>query len=100
MIYIAKINWIKPENGGRKSPIPFNTDRYAPRIVLDQNIGNWSLVVNNFTFLDNFVTLAEINYLNRDNAPNNLYVGCKFELYEGAKKVATGLITDIKDENS
>ena len=48
MEYIAEINWLKPEEGGRKNIIPFNTDKYAPQIRFDGLQGNWSVVVCNY----------------------------------------------------
>ena len=92
MEYIAKINWIKPTEGGRTGNIPFNTEKYAPRIKVQTNQENWSLIVNNFKKVDNFTTLAKVHYLNIEKAPKNLFVGLNFELYEGPKKVARGII--------
>lgn len=90
MKYIAQINWIKPEDGGRIGCIPFNTDKYAPQIRFKGNEGNWSLVVDNYERIDNSTTLAKVYYLNSKRAPNNLFVGLDFDLYEGFKKVAFG----------
>lgn len=35
--------------------------------------------------------MVEIKYLS-DEAPNNLFIGVEFELYEGPKMVARGII--------
>lgn len=92
MEYIAKIDWIKPTEGGRIGDIPFNTEKYGPQIKVRTNQENWSLIVNNFKKIDNFTTLAKVHYLNIEKAPENLFVGLNFELYEGPKKVARGII--------
>ena len=95
MEYIAEITWLKPEDGGRKNYIPSNTNKYGPQIKFDGLQGSWSLIVCNYQKLEEFKTLARIHYLNKKDAPNNLKIGLEFELYEGIKKVAYGIIKEI-----
>ena len=96
---MAKIQWLKAEQGGRKT-LP-SGDKYAPiiRITkptlkpkpwLDTN-GAWSLFVENKSAVSDFETIAEVRYLS-EKAPDNLNKGVEFELYEGSKLVATGII--------
>ena len=95
MEYIAEINWLKPEEGGRKNKIPFNTDKYAPQIRFDGLQGNWSVVVCNYKKIEEFKTLARIHYLNEKRAPNNLCEDLEFALYEGCNMVAYGVIKEV-----
>ena len=85
MNYIAEITWLKPKEGGRKTAAPFNSDKYGPQIRFDGLKGSWSLIVCNYQKLGEFKTLAKIYYLNK---------GLEFELYEGVKKVAFGIIKE------
>ena len=93
-IYKARIIWITPSNGGRKS-LP-QGDKYAPIIInrgerISEQKDLWSLIVNNKTITEEYITLAEVHYLS-DDAPSNLATGFEFDLYEGSKKVAEGKI--------
>ena len=97
MKYIGLISWLKPEEGGRTGQIPFNTYKYGPQIRYENSYGNWSIIINNYKKLDDFLTLATMQYLNVSNSPKDLVVGLKFELYEGSKKVAVGEIVDTID---
>lgn len=92
MEYIAEINWLKAEEGGRKSKIPFNTTKYAPQIRFDGLQGSWSVVVFNYKKIEESKTLARIHYLNEECAPNNLCEHLEFMLYEGCNMVAYGVI--------
>ncbi len=94
MNYIAEITWLKPEEGGRQTEVPFNSDKYGPQIKFDGLKGSWSLIVFNYKKIDEFRTLAKVYYLNKVDAPNNLKKGLEFELYEGVKKVAFGIIKE------
>ena len=94
MEYIAEISWLKPEEGGRKSQIPFHTNKYAPQIRFDGLQGSWSVVVCNYKKIEEFKTLAKLHYLNEECAPNNLCVGLEFTLYEGCNMVAQGIIKE------
>ncbi len=94
MDYISEITWLKPEEGGRQTEAPFNSEKYGPQIKFDGLKGSWSLIVCNYKKINNFKTLAKVHYLNKEKAPNNLKVGLKFELYEGVKMVAYGIIKE------
>lgn len=93
--YIGRISWLKPEEGGRTTPIPFNTNQYGPLIRHKESHGSWSILVNNYEQVDEFVTLAKMQYLNLEDSPDDLSVGLDFALYEGSKKVAVGKIIDV-----
>lgn len=95
MDYIAEITWLRPEEGGRQATVPFDSDKYGPQIKFDGLKGSWSLIVCNYQKLSEFRTLAKVHYLNKVDAPNNLKIGLKFELHEGVKKVADGIIKEI-----
>ena len=99
MEYIAEINWLKSEEGGRKGKIPFNTTKYAPQIGFDGLQGSWSVVVCNYKQIDEFKTLARLHYLNEECAPNNLCENLEFALYEGCNMVAYGVIKKQYDNN-
>lgn len=90
----ARIFWLSSSQGGRKGVIPFG-DKYAPiikitkpKIKMDKT---WSLFVTNKKKINAYETMAEIKYLS-DEAPNNLFIGVEFELYEGTKLVARGIV--------
>ena len=91
----AEIRWLSAKQGGRQTGIPFS-DKYAPIINIKDNPysehnANWSVFVNNIEQISDLVTIAEIHYLS-DMAPDNLKKDLKFELYEGNKLVALGII--------
>ncbi len=89
----AEICWISEKHGGRKN-IPFS-DKYAPIIKianpLFESYDYWSIFVFNKKELCKNKTLADIEYLS-DVAPDNLSAGVEFVLYEGQKKVASGVV--------
>lgn len=93
----AKIKWVSKENGGRQY-LPTN-DKYGPQIKITKplietnkvkNI-QWSLLVNIKETINANETIAEVRYLAIE-APDNLYKGVEFELYEGNNLVANGII--------
>lgn len=88
----ARIEWIKYENGGRKV-IPPEGEKIYPMIMLEnEGLIPWSFWLKNKTFLGNFTTLAEMDFL-LENAPHDrLISGKEFSLYEGKKKIALGKI--------
>ena len=91
---IAQIIWLTEEQGGRKN-IPWS-EKYGPIVLIKGGCFNyqnsyWSLLVNNIESVSENETIAEIQYL-ADNAPDNLHEGIQFDLYEGAKVVATGVV--------
>jgi hypothetical protein len=90
----AKIIWLSSEQGGRKY-LP-KGDKYVPLITiddlpLDPNKECWGLFVSNIEIISELETIAEVWYLS-DKAPNNLFKNVEFNLYEGANKVASGII--------
>jgi len=95
----AKIKWLTKEQGGRQT-LP-QGDKYAPIIRIANPIlksspwldkdDAWSLFVENKKSISDYETIAEIRYLS-DKAPDNLKKDVKFELYEGNKLVASGVV--------
>jgi hypothetical protein len=98
-IFNAKIQWLTVEQGGRKE-LPFG-NQYAPiiRIIkpflmpkpwLDTE-GAWSLFVESKKVISDSETISEVKYLS-EKAPNNLDKDVEFELYEGRRLIAKGII--------
>lgn len=93
----ARIVWLTPEEGGRRHP-PSGPRYVAPARVDGQVAGpdgaNWSMVVEWLTQpTDPIEWIAEVRYL-VDEAPHELLMrGVRFELYEGKKCVARGVVT-------
>ena len=89
----AEIFWLPETQGGRKV-IPFG-DKYAPIIKMSNPLFEsndfWSVFVFNKNEIRENKTLSDIEYLS-DAAPDNLFVGVEFLLYEGGKKVASGIV--------
>lgn len=89
----AVICWLTEAQGGRKE-IPFS-NKYAPIIKITKPLFEsddfWSVFVENKKILRNNETLCHIKYLS-EIAPDNLYVGVEFMLYEGRKIVAKGVV--------
>jgi len=93
-VFQAKIKWMSSQQGGRQS-LPFSI-RYAPFIVIkgipfNPNENIWSIFVENKETVAELETIAEIRYLS-ENAPNNLDKGVEFDLFEGVRKVASGIV--------
>ncbi|MDR1891519.1 MAG: hypothetical protein LBQ48_00680 [Oscillospiraceae bacterium] len=91
--YKAKIKWLAEEQGGRKT-LPHG-DKYGPIISIGKPLSlseeNWSLIVKNKETLGEYETIAEVSYLSK-KAPDNLRKNVEFELYEGRKLVAKGVV--------
>lgn len=95
----ANIFWVPEDQGGRKS-LPFG-DKYAPQIYVTTSLDEmttcheskeiWSIFVLNKQVVNKNETIAELEYL-ADTSPDNLFTGTKFELREGNRLVATGII--------
>ena len=98
----ARIVWKTKEQGGRSNPPagvgvpPYatvvrytdNPDPWPPRIA-------WSLVVEKLeTQGDEYHWVANVSYLMNDAPKSELRVGREFELYEGGKCVARGVLSD------
>lgn len=93
---VAKIYWIKQEEGGRRN-IPF-TNMYVPQVILEEeercNVVGWSaFVINKESNMDDRITIADI-MLFSEKCPYNLKIGVKFKLYEGNRLVATGEVLE------
>ena len=97
-VYIAKIYWLSPDQGGRKQGIPMNNEKYAPWVSVDGKQvfsgSTFSLLCYSYEKLSDDISLAQIRFLVTDHAPDILYVGAKIELFEGCKKVAYGEIIE------
>lgn len=97
-IFIARIIWFTPDSGGRKF-LPIG-DKYAPIVKLkNQTFGSeyWSLFVKNVEIINSTETFAEVRYLSL-LAPDNLFIGTEFELFEGKSHVANGTIMSITEK--
>lgn len=95
-IYVAQIDWIPPEQGGRKA-LPLE-NLYSPIIITENNKFDphdecWSIVVRNVKIIDPFRTIAKIQYFS-EKAPNDLFPGIKFMMYEGCRLVANGVVLE------
>ena len=93
-IFKARVFWVSREQGGRQS-LPTG-DIYGPKIkvispTMIDNTSAWSLIVQNKEIISELETIAEVWYLS-DKAPDNLFKGVEFELFEGKKLVAKGII--------
>jgi len=89
------ISWISPDDGGRKVPPSGPSYTTVARFEEDErwNESAWSLVVNfEKRFKDPRLLLASIRFL-ADEAPHDLlHHGSRFELFEGRKRVAKGIV--------
>ena len=101
----AKIKWLSAEEGGRRTPIPVvsnerDNNRYCPIIVFPNAITNgesWSADIYVKSQIDKYESIAKISYL-FENAPFELLkAGANFELYEGGRLVATGMVDSELD---
>jgi hypothetical protein len=93
---LARITWLAPEEGGRRVP-PSGPRYIAPARFEGPAAGsegaNWSLVVDLISHPPGSADwIAEVRYL-FDEAPHELLLpGTRFELYEGKKCVARGVL--------
>ena len=78
--------------------------KYAPQIgIKDQMTFNgcaWSMICYNYEETSEFTTRAYLRFLNYKRAPDILKKGTVFELYEGKKKVASGIVEKIISDDS
>ena len=93
-VFNAKISWLLKKHGGRRT-LPFG-DKYSPIVIVKGSLFNpneevWSLIVDNKEVINDRETIAEVKYLS-DEAPDNLKTNVEFELHEGIKLVAKGII--------
>jgi len=98
-IQLARITWLTPEEGGRRLP-PSGPRYTAPTRFESQPPGpegaNWSLVVDRMPQSPGSMEwIAEVHYV-AEEAPHELLLpGACFELYEGKKCVARGVISSL-----
>lgn len=97
-VFDVVIKWFSKDEGGKNNSVPFKKIKYAPHIGINgQRIINgcgWSILCYVYDFLEPLKTKAYIRFLNINDAPDILAIGMRFELYEGNKKVAVGIIVD------
>lgn len=100
--YEASLTWTTPENGGRKSGIPMKNKKYAPivgingKVIFDDSA--WSIICYNYEKTSDNTTSAYMRFLNNLTAPPILFKGTEFELYEGSKLVARGIIDNVTSD--
>jgi hypothetical protein len=91
----AMISWVSAADGGRKHPPSGPSYSTMARFEEDagSSHGEWSLVVEfEKRFKDPRVLLANVRFL-VDAAPHHLlHSGSRFELFEGRKRVAKGIV--------
>lgn len=91
----ANVQWIPYEKGGRQNPLPENT-RYCPMIVFsdEKTAESWSAEIYIIQTNKNNESTIKVSFLS-PNAPFRLLKpGAQFELYEGRKYVAQGIIKE------
>jgi hypothetical protein len=95
----AIINWISPEEGGRRSGPPIGPDYAAPAKFMEHADAwlteAWDLLVHQVECLDGSNKwLADVQF-RVDEAPHAWLISeALFDLYEGKRCVARGTITD------
>lgn len=91
----AMISWMSEEDGGRKQPPSGPRYVTVARFEEDEKSDDeaWSLVVDfEKQFKDPRIVLATVRFL-VDEAPHHLlHRGSRFELLEGRKRVAKGIV--------
>lgn len=97
----TKIRWLTKEEGGRRNIIPIGI-QYCPIIIFEDleppiNADGrevlWSAEIYNIEINEKNESYANLSYL-FDNAPKQfLQIGNRFNLYEGLRLVAKGVIT-------
>jgi len=93
----AQITCITYEYGGRKNP-PLTGTRYCP-IVIFNNVKRksgefWSADFVCTEVDENLSSIVEFSFLSEDAPMDYLVKGNEFELFEGNKKVASGVIIE------
>ena len=95
--FIAEIEWIKEKEGGRKT-IPYG-NRYMPHIVIckkNKEEPLHSIFLRNTGAIGKYKTIAFVKYV-YDTAPNDLYENLVFDVCEGSRKIATGIIKSKRE---
>ena len=102
VVYEATLVWATPEKGGRKGPVPMENNKYAPLIGIKGQKTfygcAWSIICYNYEKTSDYTTRSYLRFLNYERAPNILAKGTMFELYEGKKLVAKGVVEKITDD--
>lgn len=102
VVYEATLVWAAPEKGGRKGPVPMENNKYAPLIGIKGQKTfygcAWSIICYNYEKTSDYTTRSYLRFLNYERAPNILAKGTMFELYEGRKLVAKGVVEKITDD--
>ena len=89
----AHVSWIPFEKGGREKNLPQNA-KYCPIIVFPNGKakGTWSAEILTNSINDSNESIISISFLFPDAPFELLKPGAEFELYEGNKLVAKGMI--------
>jgi hypothetical protein len=91
----AMISWVSAADGGRKQPPAGPTYSTVCHFEEDENWHevSWSLVLDfEKRFKDPRLLLARVRFLSDDAPHRLLHNGSRFELFEGPKRVAKGII--------
>ena len=99
----ASLTWISPEDGGRKNGIPMKNKKYVPHVGINgqrafDDGGGWSIICYNYEKTGKNTTSAYLRFLLNEIAPPILFKGTEFELYEGPKLVARGIIDNVTSD--
>ena len=90
---LAVITWYKENQGGRKTIPPIGAKIYPTiRFEGENEIVPWSLWLINKEINSQTESLAEINFLMKNAPFDLLQIRKNFSLYEGARKIADGII--------
>ena len=95
--FYAIINWKKESVGGRKT-IPFGS-RYWPQVIIHgskRSTPSHSIVLRNINGISKYKTMAFVRYAFPGN-PNDFEVNITFDVCEGNRKVATGIIKSKRE---
>ena len=94
----ANVKWIPFEKGGRQKLVPNNT-RYCPIIVFPEAKTEdfWSAEILTNSITNDDESTIDISFLMPEAPFELLKPGAKFELYEGKKYVAAGIM--VKEIN-
>jgi hypothetical protein len=103
MSVLAKIRWLKPDEGGRVAPPPgprYSTvAKFESQTDAQWRRNAWSLVLDLEGIPDETWTqMAWVRFLAGAGPPADwLHPRKNFELFEGSKKVAEGTVLEIGD---
>jgi hypothetical protein len=104
MSVVAKIRWLRPDEGGRSAPPHaghYSTvARFEGQTEEDWRREAWSLVLNLLGAPDeNCTQKAIVHFLaDEQSAPTEWLQPCRrFALFEGRRKVAEGTVLELRD---